>query len=58
MEFFLYFWDELDDAAALCRHLSRSVITEIVSLRTPLRAWRGWRGWRGWLRPAAQIEAH
>ena len=55
MEFFLYFWDELDDAAALCRHLSRSVITEIVSLRTPLRAWRAW---RAWLRPAAQIEAH
>lgn len=51
MEFFLHFWDELDDVAALCRHLSRSVIAEIASLR-PAR-----RGWRGWLRPAAQIEA-
>ena len=52
MEFFLHFWDELDDVAALCRHLSRSVITEIASLRTPRRIWRGG------LRPAAQVEAH
>ena len=52
MEFFLYFWDELDDVAALWLHLSRSVITEIASLHSPLG------GWLGWLRPAAQIEAH
>ena len=51
MEFFLHCWDEFDDMAAVCRHLSRTVITEIVSLRVPLPAWRGW------LRPVAQIEA-
>ncbi len=52
MEFFLHLWDELDDMAALCRHLSRSVITEFASLRAPRRLWRGG------LRPAARVEAH
>lgn len=52
MEVLLRYWDELDDLAALCRHLSLTVVTEVASLRVPLRAWSGVLS--GWLRPAAQ----
>lgn len=49
MEFLLRYWDELDDVAALCCHLSRTVITEIASLGVLLRAWGD--SLSGWLRP-------
>lgn len=38
MEFLLLYWDELDDLAALCRHLSRSFLEEVgASLRIARR---------------------
>ena len=39
MEFFLHFWDELDDAAAACRHVATTAIAEAAALSTPLLAW-------------------
>ena len=48
MEFLLLWWDELDDVAALCRHVLGSVIAELASTGASLRAWAaalsaGWR---------------
>jgi len=39
MEFLLLWWDELDDLAALVRHVAWAIIGELASLVTPLRAW-------------------
>jgi hypothetical protein len=39
MEFLLMCWDELDDAVALCRHVSRTVIDELASVGAPFGAW-------------------
>lgn len=39
MEFLLRYWDDLDDAAAACRHLATTALTEAASLSTPLLAW-------------------
>ena len=40
-------WDELDDALALCRHVSGAVFVELCSVGAPLTAWAaalsGWR---------------
>ena len=36
MEFLLRCWDELDDLAALCRHLTRTAIAHVGALRLPL----------------------
>ena len=47
MEFLLLCWDEFDDAAALCRHVSRAVIDALASVVAPSGAWAaslsGWR---------------
>ena len=47
MEFLLIWWDELDDAIALCRHVLGAVIDELASVGAPLTAWAaalsGWR---------------
>ena len=32
MEFFLHFWDELDDIAAACRHLTMSAVDEVANV--------------------------
>ena len=32
-------WDELDDALALCRHVSGAVIAELGSVVAPVAAW-------------------
>ena len=39
MEFFLHFWDELDDMASACRHVATTAIAEAAALSTPLLAW-------------------
>lgn len=39
MEFFLHFWDELDDVASACRHVATTAIVEAAALSTPLLAW-------------------
>ena len=39
MEFFLHFWDELDDVASACRHVATTAIAEAAVLSTPLLAW-------------------
>ena len=54
MEFFLYCWDELDDVAALCRHVSQTVIAEVAAPLALVRVWGETLG--GWLRLAVQIE--
>ena len=38
MEFVMLWWDELDDLAALVRHVARGVIAEVVALPRR-RAW-------------------
>lgn len=30
MEFMLHFWDELDDAASACRHVTVSTVEEVA----------------------------
>jgi hypothetical protein len=32
MEFFLHLWDELDDIAAACRHLTVSAVDEVAEI--------------------------
>ena len=32
MEFFLHFWDELDDVAAACRHLTVCAVDEVSEI--------------------------
>lgn len=49
MEFLLLWWDELDDLAALGRHVSRAIIGELASIGMPLRAWGV--ALSGWWRP-------
>lgn len=39
MEFFLHFWDDLDDAAGACRHVATTALAEAAALSTPLLAW-------------------
>jgi hypothetical protein len=39
MEFFLRYWDELDDAAGACRHVATTALAEAASLSTPMLAW-------------------
>ena len=39
MEFFLHFWDDLDDAAGVCRHVATTALAEAASVSTPLLAW-------------------
>ncbi|HTX06241.1 MAG TPA: hypothetical protein VMD06_10460 [Steroidobacteraceae bacterium] len=39
MEFFLHFWDELDDLTGVCRHVATTILTEAAALSTPLLAW-------------------
>jgi hypothetical protein len=39
MEFFLHFWDELDDVAGACRHVATTALAEAAALSTPLLAW-------------------
>ena len=39
MEFFLHFWDELDDVAGACRHVATTAFAEAASLSTPVLAW-------------------
>jgi hypothetical protein len=39
MEFFLHFWDELDDAVGVCRHVATTALAEAAGLSTPLLAW-------------------
>jgi hypothetical protein len=39
MEFLLLFWDDLDDAAGVCRHLATTALSQAASLSTPLLAW-------------------
>ena len=39
MEFFLHFWDELDDVAGACRHVATTALAEAAALSTPLFAW-------------------
>ncbi len=39
MEFFLHFWDELDDAAGACRHIATTALVEAAAVSTPLLAW-------------------
>ncbi|HWF97974.1 MAG TPA: hypothetical protein VN691_02215 [Steroidobacteraceae bacterium] len=39
MEFFLHFWDELDDAAGACRHVATTALAEAAAVSTPLLAW-------------------
>jgi hypothetical protein len=31
MEFFLHFWDELDDAAGACRHIATALLAGSVT---------------------------
>jgi hypothetical protein len=38
MEFFLHLWDELDDAAGVCRHVATSAASEITAAAAPLIA--------------------
>jgi len=38
MEFFLHWWDELDDVAGLCRHVATSTASEIAAGAAPLIA--------------------
>jgi hypothetical protein len=37
-EFFLHLWDELDDAAGICRHVATAVAAETVAAVLPLVA--------------------
>jgi hypothetical protein len=39
MEFFLHFWDELDDLSGVCRHVATTLIVEAAAVSTPLLAW-------------------
>ena len=39
MEFFLHFWDEMDDAACACRHVATTTLAEAAALSTPVLAW-------------------
>jgi hypothetical protein len=39
MEFFLHFWDELDDVTGACRHVATTALIEAAALSTPLLAW-------------------
>jgi len=39
MEFFLHFWDEIDDVAGACRHVATTTLAEAAALSTPVLAW-------------------
>ncbi len=39
MEFFLHWWDELDDVAGACRHVATTAVAEAAALSTALLAW-------------------
>ncbi len=56
MEFFLHFWDELDDAAGACRHVATTTLTEAAAVSTPLLAWASAVG-VGLLAPQLRINA-
>jgi hypothetical protein len=56
MEFFLHFWDELDDAAGACRHIATTSLAEAAALSTPLLAWASALG-LGLLAPQLRINA-
>jgi hypothetical protein len=56
MEFFLHFWDELDDAAGACRHIATTSLTEAAALSTPFLAWASAVG-VGLLAPQLRINA-
>lgn len=38
MEFFLHFWDELDDVMGACRHVATSTASEVLAVAAPLIA--------------------
>ena len=38
MEFFLHFWDELDDVAGACRHLTVSAVDEVTEISSAVGA--------------------
>ncbi|MDE2049403.1 MAG: hypothetical protein KGL45_16790 [Gammaproteobacteria bacterium] len=56
MEFFLHFWDELDDVAGACRHVATTALAEAASLSTPLFAWASAVG-VGLLAPQLRVNA-
>ena len=39
MEFFLHFWDDLDDAAGACRHVATTALAEAAGVSRPLLVW-------------------
>jgi hypothetical protein len=39
MEFFLHWWDELDDVAGACRHVATTAVSEAAALSTVMLAW-------------------
>ena len=43
MEFLLMWWDELDDALGLCRHVSAAIICELGSMGAWAAALSRWR---------------
>jgi hypothetical protein len=34
-EFFLHLWDELDDLAGVCRHVTSTIAAEVVAVSAP-----------------------
>ena len=56
MEFFLHFWDELDDAAGACRHVATTTLAEAAAVSMPLLAWASAVG-VGLLAPQLRINA-
>jgi hypothetical protein len=56
MEFFLHFWDELDDVAGACRHVATTALAEAAALSMPLFAWTSALG-VGLLAPQLRVNA-